>query len=455
MNCLTECCGLFKWKFFSGITNECIANEGETNASINNRIQNYLITNIRRNINRPMTDFPSIDFEAFLGTIGTHVNAVYHCSVVKERQKRISDTIQDACKAAIFSAIQVLRRAQRDFNEPVRRLKITSADFHHHSVPWIVTVGQKCVVYKPRSLEIDAMIVKVFEKINLRFQSPYNLSTHNIECKRDNEGHYGYADFVDGVSYHTGTTGLTGLLKPFYENLIQNIKLYSIEEDNIQSQAVTINYMLLEQVGIEFGLSHDWHHENLIFNEETLKITAIDLEVVDISKPGLKMLDQHLSNQINEYGKKEFGHKTENQVASDHRIISLRDKINKIQKYANTIYQGANLNVIKRDFFDQVRSETPIIRFVPLGTADFYDTMWKFTNKDKVLAIFVQVKSGLEKKGFHVDEAIWNQDFVREKIINRSGLLDIPIFHKNDRIEGQNTIEDVYCENENIATRST
>jgi len=63
-------------------------------------------------------------------------------------------------------------------------MEITSGGFHNNSVPWmpwiIVRADQEKLVIKPRTLEIDAMVISVLSKINEKLPPQYNLCNRGI-----------------------------------------------------------------------------------------------------------------------------------------------------------------------------------------------------------------------------------------------------------------------------------
>jgi len=456
MNRLLACLGFQQKRtsnLFTRLTNECVQATGSMNDSIKNQIQNYLTKKIFRSIDQPVTSMnhTPIDFDNFFQTFAVHLQEVYSRSSEDDRNERIENFLKEALNAVTYSATQCLRRVRRDFYQPLNLISITSGDLHNNSMPWVVSVGEEILVYKPRSLKIDAMVVKSFEDINKKLQEDH-LNTHRIRCMSDKDGEYGYAEFVHGKTYHTTSSHLTGFLTPFYEELIDILNNYSIEEDDVQPQKAIIDYLLLDKVGVEFGISWDWHHENFIFNEEFLQATPIDLEVVDISHPGPAMLSRHLDDQIEEYVKERF---TDANERTQNKNL-LIEKASYIAKKVDEGYRRANLDSIRKEFFLKIYIEDPTIRCVPVGTATFHSLIFQYPPKYRLYLIQLAVASAFGQKNlenFVVDGTKWNQDFVRNKIFKNLSTINIPIFQKRVRMEDGNQIEEVLCCNEVIAKR--
>ena len=308
-------------------------------------------------------------------------------------------------------------------------------------------------VCKSRNLEIDAMVVKVFSEINKKVPQ-YSLSTHEIIYdKKDADGEYGYAEYVHGKTYHSNSRHLTGTLTPFFDKLINRIEEYSIEKNDIETQKEVLDYLLLDKVSREFRVSWDWHHENLIFNETSLRATPIDLEVVGITKPGPDMLYQHISNQIEEYVRKRSTDATDAQANSQTQRDLLLQKVNYLQKNVNEIYQSANLEGIKNEFFQTIFTRQPTIRYVPIATAEFYSLIYQYPPVYRFQIMEYSVRSKLETNRFEVNLEKWNQNFIKNQIFKNLSTINIPIFYKRDKIEDAKQIEEVICRNEVIATR--
>jgi len=60
--------------------------------------------------------------------------------------------LDETIKAAKCSALQVLKRSRKDFKQPIKKIEITSGDFHNNNVLWICTVDEKKCLLKNQQI---------------------------------------------------------------------------------------------------------------------------------------------------------------------------------------------------------------------------------------------------------------------------------------------------------------
>jgi len=51
------------------------------------------------------------------------------------KNEKVLDFLNETIKAAKYSALQILKRTGNDFKQPVKKIEITSGDFHNNIVP--------------------------------------------------------------------------------------------------------------------------------------------------------------------------------------------------------------------------------------------------------------------------------------------------------------------------------
>ena len=324
-------CGKQYFCGFAGtFLEEFISNEYQMTNAMFKRLNKHILSKINNKEVR-------ISLKELNAFFSLNLNDIYE-NVFRDQEllERSMEFLNSAIKSIEYSIKQILRRTKNDFTNVIS-IEMTSADFRNNSLPWIITTDTEKLVYKPRDMSIDQMIAhdeqSLFTSINQLIML-YSLRTHKISNKEDEEGRYGYASYVNGITYRMpGTIYLKGELTEFFRKLIESMNTHSLT-NKLEDVKEVIDYLLLHRVGKDFGLSSDWHHENILFNEENLNCTVIDLEVVSIHQQGSDILLDNLKNQMLEYVKKEELSEDEEKKMND----DLLQKLENVQLITENIY---------------------------------------------------------------------------------------------------------------------